>query len=112
MLDIRTVGAGGGSIAWIDRTGILQIGPQSAGAVPGPACYGQGGQEPAVTDANLVLGRISPTDAIGRDPGWRFDRDWAEQVITKTIARPLGLSLIEAAWAILQVANHKIAGSI
>ncbi len=74
MLDIRTVGAGGGSIAWIDRAGILQIGPQSAGADPGPACYGQGGQEPTVTDANLVLGRINPTDAIGRELGWIFDR--------------------------------------
>jgi N-methylhydantoinase A len=112
MLDIRTVGAGGGSIAWIDRAGILQIGPQSAGAVPGPACYGQGGQEPTVTDANLVLGRIGPTDAIGRDPGWRFDRARAEKAITDTVAEPLGLSLIEAAWAIVQVANHKIASSI
>jgi N-methylhydantoinase A len=112
MLDIRTVGAGGGSIAWIDRAGILQIGPQSAGADPGPACYGQGGLEPTVTDANLVLGRISPTDAIGRDPGWNFDRGRAEQVITKKIADPLRLSLVDAAWAILQVANHKISGSI
>ena len=112
MLDIRTVGAGGGSIAWIDRAGILQIGPQSAGADPGPACYGQGGQEPTVTDANLVLGRINPTDAIGRELGWIFDRHRAEQVIMDTIAGPLGLSLIEAAWAILEVTNQKIAGSI
>jgi N-methylhydantoinase A len=112
MLDIRTVGAGGGSIAWIDRAGILQIGPRSAGANPGPACYGQGGQEPTVTDANLVLGRIGPTNAIGRDPDWRFDRARAEQVITENVAEPLGISLIEAAWAIVQVANHKIAGSI
>jgi N-methylhydantoinase A len=112
MLDIRTVGAGGGSIAWIDRAGILQIGPRSAGAVPGPACYGQGGREPTVTDANLVLGRIGPSDAIGRDPGWRFDRARAEKAIADTVAEPLGLSLIEAAWAIVQVANHKIASSI
>jgi N-methylhydantoinase A len=65
-----------------------------------------------VTDANLVLGRISPTDAIGQDAGWQFDRAAAERAMTDTIAGPLGLSLIEAAWAVLQVANHKIAGSI
>lgn len=112
MLDIRTVGAGGGSIAWIDRAGILQIGPKSAGADPGPACYGQGGQEPTVTDANLILGRISPSHAIGRDPGWSFDRDRAGKVITDIVAGPLGLSLIEAAWAILQVTNQKISGNI
>ena len=65
MVDIHTVGAGGGSIAWFDRDGLLKVGPQSAGAVPGPACYGQGGAEPTVTDANLVLGRLAPSGLLG-----------------------------------------------
>jgi N-methylhydantoinase A len=112
MLDIRTIGAGGGSIAWLDRAGLLQIGPQSAGAEPGPACYGLGGTRPTVTDANLVLGRIGASNPIGREAGWRFDRARAEQAIAEGIAGPLGLSLTEAAWAIVQVANHKIAAGI
>ena len=65
MIDIRTIGAGGGSIAWIDKGGLLRVGPQSAGARPGPACYGQGGTEATVTDANLVLGRINPANFLG-----------------------------------------------
>ena len=65
MIDIRTIGAGGGSIAWIDKGGMLQVGPQSAGAKPGPACYGRGGTEATVTDANLVLGRINPENFLG-----------------------------------------------
>ncbi len=112
MLDIRTIGAGGGSIAWLDRAGLLQIGPRSAGAEPGPACYGQGGTEPTVTDANLVLGRIGDSSPIGREAGWRFDRARAGQAIEEGVARPLSLSMEDAAWAILQVANHKIAAGI
>jgi N-methylhydantoinase A len=112
MLDIRTLGAGGGSIAWIDRAGLLQIGPQSAGAEPGPACYGLGGQAPTVTDANLVLGRIGESNPIGREAGWSFNRERAEAAIGEVIAQPLGIPLIDAAWAILQVANHKIAAGI
>ena len=65
MIDIRTIGAGGGSIAWIDKGGMLRVGPQSAGARPGPACYGRGGTEATVTDANLVLGRINPGNFLG-----------------------------------------------
>ena len=65
MVDIRTIGAGGGSIAWIDKGGMLRVGPQSAGAQPGPACYGRGGTEATVTDANLVLGRINPDYFLG-----------------------------------------------
>ena len=65
MIDIRTIGAGGGSIAWIDKGGMLRVGPQSAGAQPGPACYGRGGTEATVTDANLVLGRINPDNFLG-----------------------------------------------
>ncbi|MCZ6532395.1 MAG: hydantoinase/oxoprolinase family protein [SAR324 cluster bacterium] len=112
MLDIRTIGAGGGSIAWLDRAGLLQIGPRSAGAEPGPVCYGMGGTEPTVTDANLVLGRIGRDNPIGRQSGWSFDKAAAEQAIGEHIAAPLGISLLDAAWAILQVANHKIAAGI
>ena len=65
MIDIRTIGAGGGSIAWIDKGGMLRVGPQSAGAQPGPACYGRGGTEATVTDANVVLGRINPDYFLG-----------------------------------------------
>ena len=65
MIDIRTIGAGGGSIAWIDKGGMLRVGPQSAGADPGPACYGHGGREATVTDANLVLGRLNPENFLG-----------------------------------------------
>jgi N-methylhydantoinase A len=112
MLDIRTVGAGGGSIAWLDRAGVLNIGPMSAGADPGPVAYGQGGTQPTVTDANLVLGRINPANAIGREAGFRLDVEAARGAIAREIGAPLRLESTEAAWAILQVANHKIAASI
>ena len=65
MIDIRTIGAGGGSIAWIDKGGMLRVGPQSAGANPGPACYGRGGTQPTVTDANWCSGRINPSNFLG-----------------------------------------------
>jgi N-methylhydantoinase A len=106
------VGAGGGSIAWIDRGGYLQIGPHSAGADPGPACYGRGGQEPTVTDANLVLGRINATSVIGSDGGWQLDTSRAAQAISTRVGDPLGLSSVEAAKAMVEVANAKMAGSI
>ncbi|MDP6349174.1 MAG: hydantoinase/oxoprolinase family protein [Chloroflexota bacterium] len=112
MLDIDSAGAGGGSVVWIDRAGILQVGPQSAGAAPGPVCYGQGGTEPTVTDANLVLGRIGAANPIGREPGWEFDRRAAEAAIAERIGQPLGMDVTAAAWTMLQVANSKIAGSI
>lgn len=112
MLDITTVGAGGGSIAWIDRGGYLQIGPQSAGAAPGPACYNRGGTEPTVTDANLVLGRISSASRFGSTLTWRLDLSRAEEAINEHVGTPLGLPLLEAARAIVAVANAKIAGSI
>jgi len=112
MLDIRSIAAGGGSIAWIDGGGILQIGPHSAGADPGPACYGKGGQDPTVTDANLVLGRIGLSNPIGRGESWSFDKERAERVINDTIASRLDISVIDAAWAILEVANQRIANSI
>lgn len=112
MLDISSHGAGGGSVVWIDRAGIMQIGPQSAGAVPGPVCYRQGGMEPTVTDANLVLGRIGKENPIGRPEGWEFDVRGAEVAIQEKIGSPLGLTVHEAAWIMLQVTNNKVAGSI
>ncbi len=111
MLDIRSVGAGGGSIAWIDRAGMLNIGPESAGAEPGPVCYGQGGTRPTVTDAQLVLGRIDPHNPIGRE-GRPLDAGAAREAIAQQIGKSLELDAVEAAWAVLEVANHKIAGSI
>jgi len=112
MLDITTIGAGGGSIAWIDRGGLLQVGPQSAGADPGPACYGLGGDLPTVTDANLVLGRINPQVPLGNDRNWRLDMARAKQAIASHIGIPLNVSTLEAAYAIVEVANAKMAGSI
>lgn len=112
MLDITTVGAGGGSIAWIDRGGFLQVGPHSAGADPGPACYGRGGQMPTVTDANLVLGRINPAAPLGSDHAWHLDAARAEQAIREYIGSHLDLTVLEAARAIVAVANAKMAGSI
>jgi N-methylhydantoinase A len=112
MLDITTIGAGGGSIAWIDRGGFLQVGPRSAGADPGPACYGRGGELPTVTDANLMLGRINPNAPIGGDLNWHLDVARAEQAIREHVGIPLHLSALEAARAIVEVANAKMAGSI
>lgn len=112
MIDIRTIGAGGGSIAWIDPGGLLEIGPHSAGAVPGPVCYGRGGAEPTVTDANLVLGRINPEYSIAKTEGFVLDVRKARGAIEEKIGRPLGLGLEEAAEAILQVANVKMANAL
>jgi N-methylhydantoinase A len=112
MIDIHSIGAGGGSIARIDSGGVLQVGPESAGAEPGPVCYGMGGTEPTVTDANLILGRINPNYPIARAKGFSFDITRARSVIAEKIGKPLGLSLEEAALAIITVANNRIAGSI
>ena len=103
MIDIHTLGAGGGSIAWIDAGEALRVGPHSAGADPGPACYMRGGNEPTVTDANLVLGRLNPDYFLGGEI--KLDIDVAREVITQKIARPLGLPLERAAEGILQVVN-------
>ena len=107
MLDIRSIGAGGGSIAWIDSGGSLRVGPHSAGALPGPACYGRGGDKPTVTDANLVLGRISP-DLSGK---LTLDRAAAENAIL-TIAQPLGMTLHQCAEGILAILSESMAGAI
>ncbi|MBI3325894.1 MAG: hydantoinase/oxoprolinase family protein [Nitrospinae bacterium] len=112
MIDIRSVGAGGGSIAWVDRAGILQIGPSSAGAEPGPVCYNRGGAEPTVTDANVVLGRLNPDYCIGQAADFRLDVERAKQAIATQIGEPLGLDPYEAAFAIVEVANSKMGGQI
>jgi len=106
VVDIVEVGNGGGSIAWIDPAGGIKIGPQSAGAAPGPACYGQGGSEPTVTDANLVVGRIDPEYFLGS--GIRLQREKALEAIAEKIGKPLGLSLEEAALGILTIANFNM----
>ena len=109
MVDIQTIGAGGGSIARVDAGGILRVGPESAGAVPGPICYGRGGQEVTVTDANLLLGRIDAR-AIGgleRPP----DVGAVRRIVRERIAEPLGLDETEAAAAILRVVDHQMAGA-
>jgi N-methylhydantoinase A len=103
MLDIHTLAAGGGSIAWRDGVGLLKVGPASAGSVPGPACYGLGGQDPTVTDANLVLGYLDPAAVLGGTR--RLDRKRASQAILAQIAEPLGLSLEQAAMGIHRVAT-------
>jgi N-methylhydantoinase A len=105
-IDVRSIGAGGGSIASVDF-GELTVGPQSAGADPGPACYGRGGMLATATDADVVLGVLHPDDfAPG---GITFDREAAERVITERIANPLGIGLIEAAWGIRQVLDNRMA---
>ncbi len=112
MIDIHTIGAGGGSIARIDQGGLLQVGPLSAGAEPGPVCYGKNGTAPTLTDANLILGRINPNYPIAGVAGERFDLAGARSVITETIGKPLGLTTEQAAQAIVTVANNRIAGSL
>ncbi|MEM9048362.1 MAG: hydantoinase/oxoprolinase family protein [Pseudomonadota bacterium] len=111
MIEITTIGAGGGSIAWLDASGLLQVGPESAGSDPGPVCYGLGNTRPTVTDANLVLGRINPDRPIGGALD-RLDMEAAQQAIDAAIGTPLGLSLEDAAEAILRLANAKMAGAI
>lgn len=109
-LDISALGAGGGSIAWIDPGGILDLGPHSAGAKPGPACYGHGGKKPTLTDANLVLGLIAPETFLGGR--LNLNRDLAQEAVETHIAAPLGLSVPEAARAINALASVRIAEGI
>ena len=111
MIEITTIGAGGGSIAAVDRGGYLTVGPESAGADPGPACYGRGNDRPTVTDANLALGRINPDRPIGGGLD-RLDADAAAAAIGKHVAAPLGLDVEAAAEAIVKVANSNMAGAI
>jgi N-methylhydantoinase A len=108
-IEVLTIGAGGGSLAWIDEAGSLRNGPQSAGADPGPACYAKGGEEPTNTDANLVLGRLGDR-LIGGE--MTLEREPAERAIRERIAEPLSLGLAEAAGAIIEVANANMADAV
>jgi N-methylhydantoinase A len=105
MVDVRTVGAGGGSIARIDAGGMLRVGPESAGSTPGPVCYGRGGTRVTISDANLILGRL---------PASRFGQaaEAAHQAMADQIAAPLGLSVEQAAEAVIRIANTHMAGAI
>lgn len=109
MIDVHTIGAGGGSIAWLDRGGAFRVGPRSAGAMPGPAAYGRGGTEPTVTDANLVLGRLDPKDFLGG--AMTLDPDAAHRAVGDLASR-LGLSLEATAAGILAVINSNMANAI
>jgi N-methylhydantoinase A len=102
ILELVEIGAGGGSLAWIDEAGVLKVGPQSAGAVPGPACYGRGGEHPTVTDAHAVIGTLSAEAFAGS--GIRFDRDRAIEALRRHLAEPMGWSLARAAYAIIDIA--------
>jgi N-methylhydantoinase A len=105
MGDVHTVGAGGGSIAWMDSGGALRVGPRSSGAQPGPACYGRGGTEPTVTDANLLLGYLDPESALAG--GVALDVGAAEKAVAELAGR-LGLELTETAEGIVRVANQEM----
>lgn len=111
MIEITTIGAGGGSIAWVDKGGLLNIGPQSAGSDPGPVAYGLGNDRPTVTDANVVLGRIDPDNPIGGKLD-RLDVDAAARAIDVHVGAPLALDTMQAAEAIIRVANSRMAGAI
>ncbi len=111
MLDIHTVAAGGGTVAWVDEMGALQVGPKSAGSFPGPACYGNGGTEPTVTDANVVLGVLSATQPLAGG-ALSLDRKAAEDVISEKIAKPLGISVTQAARGIIEIVNVKMQEAI
>ncbi len=105
MVDVRTVGAGGGSIARIDAGGLLRVGPESAGSMPGPICYGRGGMRVTISDANLILGRL-PSERFGQAA------EAARAAMQDQIARPLGLSIEQAAEAVVRIANTHMAGAI
>ena len=109
-VDVHTVGAGGSSLAWVDAGGMLRVGPRSAGASPGPACYGRGGDQPTVTDANVVLGRLNQTHLLaGALP---IDAAKSADAIRRVVAEPKGLSVEDAAAAIIAVSNTNIAQAI
>jgi N-methylhydantoinase A len=110
MLDIHTIGAGGGSIGWLDLGGLLRMGPHSAGADPGPACYGRGGKLPTTTDANVVLGYLDPEFFAGGQ--MRLDVAAARQAIEKHVAQPMGLSIEQAAAGMYRVACNNMAQGV
>ena len=110
MVDVHTIGAGGGSLASVDAAGMLRVGPQSAGASPGPMCYGRGGTGITITDANLVLGRLDPARLLSVDRP--IDMATLHAALLEQIGRPLGLDVAAAAAAVLRVANDKMAGAV
>lgn len=110
MIDLVTIGAGGGSVAFIDEAGAFNVGPRSAGSEPGPACYGRGGVEPTVTDAQIVLGRLDPDMALGGDLG--LDAELARKAVEEKIAKPLGMSVKDAALGIIRIINNNMALAI
>jgi len=110
MLDIHTIGAGGGSIAWIDSGGALRMGPQSAGARPGPACYGAGGKEATTTDAFVCLGYVDPDYFLGGR--MKLKRANAEQAVSEKVAKPLGMDTVEAAFSMLRIVNNNMSNAI
>ncbi len=110
VIDLAEVSAGGGSIAWIDPGGALRVGPRSAGAEPGPVCYGQGGVEPTVTDCDLLLGYLDPDALLGGD--LEIDYTAAERAVTERIAEPLGLDVMEAAAGVIEVVNASMAEAL
>jgi N-methylhydantoinase A len=110
MIDVKSIGAGGGSIAWLDVAGALNVGPKSAGADPGPVCYGKGGLEPTVTDANLLLGRLHPGYFLGGEI--QLEQNPARTQLETRIAQPLQLDIMEAAAGIIEVINTKMAYAI
>jgi N-methylhydantoinase A len=110
LVDVTSIGAGGGSIAWIDDGGALRIGPESAGSFPGPACYGRGGTRATVTDANLILGNIGADSFLGG--AMALDLEAARRAMQASVADPLGLSVDEAAAAVLRIVNHNMANAL
>lgn len=110
MSDVTAVGAGGGSIAWIDNGGMMKVGPESAGAVPGPVAYSRGGNQPTVTDANVVLHRLNPKVILGGR--MNIDEEAAYKAIEEKLAKPLGMSVLDAARGIVRVVNSNMARAI
>lgn len=110
MIDIDAIGAGGGSIAYVDSGGAFRVGPRSAGAEPGPACYGRGGVNPTVTDAQVVLGRLDPEHFLGG--GLKIDPALSEKAIREKLAEPLGMTVKDAALGVLKIINNAMALTI
>lgn len=110
MIDLVTIGAGGGSVAYLDEAGAFHVGPRSAGSEPGPACYGRGGTEPTVTDAQIVLGRLDPDMALGGD--LKLDAGLSYKAIEEKIAKPMGMTVKEAALGIIRIINNNMALAI
>lgn len=110
IIDVVTIGAGGGTLAWIDRGGMLNMGPRSAGAMPGPVCYNQGGTEPALTDANVLLGRLNPDYLLGGN--FKIESALSYETIREKVAEPFGMDVYDAAQGMIDIVNQNIANAI